>query len=98
MPRPSASRNILYGMAILLLAACGGGDESSPTDEACSVWNDLLTEEPAPADAEVAAELRAIDVEGVDEDVAGAITAVAARLESGDDISASYERLSGLCA
>lgn len=88
---------ILAATAILLLAACGGGDDPSPTEAACSTWNVLLTETPAPSDTEVARRLRAIDTTEVDADVAGAIVAVASRLESGEDISASYRRLSGLC-
>lgn len=81
----------------VLLAGCGGSDPN-PTSQACERWNELLVTQPPPSDAAVAAELRGIDLDGVDDDVAGAVVAVASRLESGDDVSASYDRLSDLCA
>jgi hypothetical protein len=85
-------------VTVIFLVACGGSDEADPaTERACDVWADLILEDPAPSDAEVAARLRAIDTTGVDSEVAGTITALAARLEDGVDISVSYERLSDLC-
>lgn len=82
--------------ALGALVACGD-DEPTPTEAACEDWNAMVLQDPPPSDREVADRLRSMDLDAVDNDVAGAIVAVASRLEDGSDISGAYRQLSDLC-
>lgn len=84
-------------LALVLLLAVPACSEGSATEQACDAWFDLVEEQPRPSDGEVARRLRGVDLDGVDQNVAGYIRAIAARLEQGDDISTSFAGLNDAC-
>lgn len=85
-----------FAAVSVILTGCGEEDKG-PTEEACSGWRDLLTEEPAPSDAEVSDRLGELLELEPDEPVAGYMVALRARLRDGEDISATYQRLTDAC-
>lgn len=89
-------RALAIALAASLVGACGGEDPS-PTEQACAGWRNLLTEKPTPSDAAVAARLGELLELEPDEPVAGYMVAVRARLRDGADISTSFASLSRAC-
>lgn len=87
---------IAVGAVSVILAGCGEEDKT-PTEEACTEWRDLLIEDPAPSDDEVADRLDEMLELGPDEPVAGYMVALSARLRDGEDISTTYQRLADAC-
>lgn len=81
----------------LIIAACGGDDGPDAVEQACDRWNAFLAERSDAPDADAIAELERIEALEPGGDVQAAATALRARLESGDDISAAYRRLSDEC-
>lgn len=91
----------LFAAALLTTQGCSESSNessgSSPNEQACAGWRDLLLQEPRPTDASVAARLGELLELGPTGQVEAFMIALKARLEDGVDISRSFAGLSDAC-